>query len=93
MTIQLRSELEFRLRAEARRRGMRAEEYIEKILSDQVPAEDAPLPDRATLDLLKKWDEEDATDDAAEIERRVKQWEEFRQSMNAHSIADRTVYP
>ena len=93
MTIQLRSELESRLRAEARRRGLRAEEYVEKILSDQFPAEGLPMPDRTTLDLLKKWDEEDATDDPAEIDRRVKQWEEFRQSMNAHSLSDRAVYP
>ena len=53
-----------------------------------------PNPE-ATIALLRKWREEDATDDPDEIARRNKEWEEFRDAMNetARMCGRPPVYP
>ena len=83
MTLTLSPELEARLRAEAARRGMDPSQFaaglIEKAM--QIPHED-----QATLDLLAKWDAEDATDDPAEIERQRREGEEFMQGLNRNRL-------
>jgi hypothetical protein len=59
----------------------------------QIVRTQKPVVDQATLDLLAKWDAEDATDDPAEIARRQEEWEEFRKAMNEDSISGRPIYP
>ena len=93
MTIKLPADLEMRVKGEATRRGLAPEEFVTQLISAQLAGPGVANPNRATLDLLAKWDEEDETTDPREIARRQKQWEDFRQSMNDHSLTGRPVYP
>ena len=81
MTITLPPNLESRLRDEARRLGIDAGEYarrpIEQHLEQQPPT--APV-DAATIDVLDRWETENATDDPAELARRRQEGEEFMQN-------------
>jgi len=45
------------------------------------------------LEMLRHWREEDATTDAAEIERRRRSWEAFKAGLNEHHSSGRKVYP
>lgn len=94
LTITIPPELESRLKSEAARVGMNETEYAKRLLEQGlVSAPAQPVVDQATLDLLAKWDAEDATDDPAEIARRQEEWEEFRKSMNEDSLSGRPIYP
>lgn len=88
-------EVERRLKSEAARLGVDEVEYVKQLIQLGLSATDEPTQfvDQATLDLLARWDAEDATDDPAEIARRQTQWEEFRKSMNDDSLSGRPVYP
>ena len=87
MTIALSPELEGRLKAEADRRGMKPDELAQQILTERLSA-DAPVrgPNQATLDLLARWNAEDATGDPAEIARRTEEAEEFMQNLARNRI-------
>lgn len=50
--------------------------------AQRLPPDANPLPNQSTLDLLKKWDEEDQTDDPQEIARRKQELLEFMKGMN-----------
>ena len=82
MTITLPPNLESRLRDEARRLGIDAGEYarrlIEQHLEPQRPA--APV-NGATIDVLDRWEAENATDDPAELALRRQEGEEFMQNL------------
>jgi hypothetical protein len=54
--------------------------------------------DHATLDLLDKWDREQATDDPDEIDRRQREVEQFKAAMNRNRLEmegpnSRRLYP
>ena len=94
LTIDISSETQSRLKNEAARLGIDEAEYARRLIEQSLPrAKTPPAIDQATLDLFARWDVEDQTDDPAEIARRKKQWEEFRDSMNEHSLSSRKVYP
>lgn len=79
MTIALPPEIEDRLKGEALRHGLPAEEYAKKLILEHLP----PAGNGESLtDLFAKWDAEDATSDPAEIARRDRELEEFKDSMN-----------
>lgn len=84
MTVTLPPELEGRVRREAERYGLDPADYA-KTLIEKGLARVGP-PDQATLDLLAKWDEEDRTDDPAEIQRRRREFEEFKEGMNRNRL-------
>lgn len=95
LTIALPPETESRLKGEALRHGVDATEYARKLIEEglaKVPA------DQATLDLLDKWDREQATDDPKEIARRQREVEEFKEAMNRNRLEmegpnSRKIYP
>jgi hypothetical protein len=79
ITIALPPEIEKRLKGEASRRGLGAEEYAKRLIVAQLP------PDEATESvsaLFAQWEAEDATDDPAEISRRNCEVDEFKEAMN-----------
>ena len=92
LTITIPPETERRLKTEAARLGVDETEFATRLIEQGLP-KPRPVVDQATLDLLAKWDAEDATDDPAEIARRQGEWEEFSKSMNENSISGRLVYP
>jgi hypothetical protein len=79
MTLKLAEDLESRLKERAARLGLEPDAYASKLIEQGLAA---PHPNQATLDLLAKWDEEEATDDPEEIARRNREFEEFKESLN-----------
>jgi len=83
ITIALPPEIEDRLKGEASRRGLAAEEYAQKIIIEHLPVSNATA---SLSDLFAEWDAEDHTDDPAEIARRNQEFEEFKASMNRNRL-------
>jgi hypothetical protein len=95
MTITLPPEIESRLHGQATRLGIEATEYAMRLIEEGLAK---PAPDQATLDLLERWDREQATDDPEEIARRQKEVEEFMEGMNRNRLEmegpnARKIYP
>jgi hypothetical protein len=86
MTIMLSAETETRLREEALRRGIAADQLVDQLIREAT-AKTEPKPGQATLDLLDQWEREDATDDPQEIARRQAEFEDFKREMNATRLA------
>jgi hypothetical protein len=84
LTIDLNTELEDRLKREAERRGLEpmavARQLIEAGLTVDPQAQRSA--NQATLELLRQWNLEQATDDPAELARRELEIEEFKAAMN-----------
>lgn len=81
LQINLPPDLNARLEAQASSLGLDTVEYAKKLIEDNLPT-----PNQSTLELFKKWDEEDATDDPAEIERRNREAEGFMQSLARNRV-------
>jgi uncharacterized protein YhaN len=95
ITVQIPPEAEARLRSAAAQLGVDAAEYAQRLIEQGLSqlCAASPAADRATAELLARWDAEDATSDPAEIARRQQEWEEFRNSMNTNSLSGRPIYP
>jgi hypothetical protein len=101
MTIQLSPDVETRLQEEARRRGLDPAAYAARLIDAGLPRTGSEVPahpDQATLDLLKRMQDEDATDDPGEIARREREFEEFKAAMNQNRLDmegpdARKIYP
>jgi hypothetical protein len=83
ITITLPDEVEQRPKNEASKRGMQADAYASTLITDSLPK---PNIDEATLQWLKEWEAENATDDPAELARREKELKEFREGMNRNRL-------
>jgi hypothetical protein len=79
MTIALPDALEKRLRAQAARLGLQADQYAADLLARHLPAEPR---EQSLADLFAEWAADDATDDPAELARRNAEFEGFKQEMN-----------
>lgn len=95
LTISLPPEVETRLKGEALSRGLDAAAYAGKLIEDALAK---PPIDQASIDLLDKWDREQAADDPEEIARRQKEFEEFKEAMNRNRLEmegpySRKIYP
>ena len=103
VTITLTPETESRLKAEASRRGVAIAEYVGKLIEDALPVPVAQSPTQKeaaqrTIELLRKWERDNATDDPEEIARRQIEFEEFKEGMNRNRLEmegplSRKVYP
>ncbi|MBI3946548.1 MAG: hypothetical protein HY321_11560 [Armatimonadetes bacterium] len=92
LTVELTPEEEARLAAAARSQGIGVEECVRKLLAKHLPP---AKPGQATLDLLARWLDEDATDDPEEIRKAEEEWEEFKRNINETRAAAgaRIVFP
>lgn len=82
MTITLTAEIEARIKQEASRNGVDAEEYVNRLIEDSLPDDERVLREQAkanqsTIELLRRWREETATIDPAELERREMEGEQL----------------
>jgi hypothetical protein len=98
LTINLNAEAGSRLKSAATRQGLEPEAYAKQIIEEHLPKSDRAGTDQATLDLLTRWDAEDATNDTEEIESRRREVEAFKQTMNENRLnaegpATRKIYP
>ena len=97
ITLELRPELEARLKETAGRMGVSPEQYLEDCI-DQIPKmapEMAPLLGDDTLALLSQWDAEEAARTPEEVEQAEAMWEELQASLNANRVAtgERLLFP
>ena len=95
LTISLSPEAETCLKGEALRQGMAAADYAVKLLEAALAK---PKVDQVTIDLLDKWDREQATDDPEEIAKLLSEVEEFKEAMNRNRLEmegpqSRKIYP
>jgi len=95
LTITVPPEMESQLHGRASRLGIEAGEYAMRLIEEGLAK---PVADQATLDLLEKWDREQATDDPEEIARRQREVEEFMEGMNRNRLEmegpnARKIYP
>ena len=86
MMIVLSAETEARLKEEALRRGIAADQLVEQLILEAA-LKRGQKPGQATLDLFDEWEREDATDDPQEIARRQAEFEDFKREMNATRVA------
>jgi hypothetical protein len=88
LMLNLSEELESRLKSEAERRGLAAPEFAMQLIKAglHVDAEIQKKLNQPTLDLLAKWQAEDATEDPIELARRHREWEEFSAAMNRNRL-------
>ncbi len=88
LKLNLSQEIETRVREEAMRRGIAAEDYAAHLVADSLPSPSAPEPSAAAAaehslsDLFSKWAQDDETEDPTEIERRNAEFEELKEAMN-----------
>ena len=80
--------------------GPTLQERIDAMIAEAVKNAPPPLSveeqrkkNRAAIEMLDQWDEEDKTDDPEEIARRVAEWEEFKRGMNENHSSGRIIYP
>ena len=98
LTIDLNAEAESRLKTAATRLGVKPEVYAKQIIEEHLPAIEEGRSDQPTLDLLARWDAEDATTDPDEIAANRREVDDFKQSMNdnrrqAEGADSRKIYP
>jgi hypothetical protein len=93
LTISLSPESEARLRTKAAAVGQPLDVFAVRILEEAAAAPPAASVDQRTVDLLRSWNAEDATDDPAELAARQREWDAFAAAINAYHPSNRKVYP
>ena len=83
MTITLPPDIETRLKGEASRHGLPAEDYARKLIAENLPS---TSESQSLAKLFADWNAQDSTNDPAEIARRNQQVEEFKQAMNRNRM-------
>ncbi|MCK6483067.1 MAG: hypothetical protein HUU22_10995 [Phycisphaerae bacterium] len=89
LTLNLPAELEGRLKQAAEAEGIGESEFVVRTLERCL----LEVRRQAALEMLRRWNEQDATSDPAEIEERRRAWEAFKAGMNEHHSSQRKVYP
>ena len=83
MNITLPPEIESRLLSEASRRGLAAEEFLRKLLADQLPPSNGGW---SLVELFAQWEADEGTTDPIEIARRNAEVEQFKKAMNESRV-------
>jgi hypothetical protein len=84
VTIALPAEIELRLESEASRQGIATEEYVKQLILHHLPS---PSQAASSVKILfDRWQEEDRTDDPAELARRQQEFEQFKEAMNRNRL-------
>lgn len=83
LSIALPPEIESRLKGEASRQGLAAEELVRKLIVEHLQ----PVGEEESLEtMFGRWEAEDGTDDPSEINHRNQEVEEFKQAMNRNRL-------
>ena len=91
ITITLAPETESRLQLEASRHGFKISDYARKLIEESLPKTDLHSTTQqeaalASIEILNKWERDNATDDPEEIARRQIEFEEFKAGMNRNRL-------
>jgi hypothetical protein len=91
LSIELTPEEEARLRDAARIAGVDVAEWARRVVTEHLPS---LSPGQATRDMLRSWQEADATDDPEEIRKANAELTAFKQAMNGtrHAVGARPLY-
>ena len=80
--------------------GPTLQERIDAMIAEAVKNAPPPLSveeqrkkNQAAIEMLRRWDEEDKTDDPEEILRRQAELDEFKAAMNESHTSNRVIYP
>ncbi len=87
--LDLRPEISIQLREAAETSGLTVEEYLSRLIEEAVPMQRSEM----ALSLLDTWEEEDATEDLDEIEKRRQEWASFKTAMNRAHSSTRILFP
>jgi hypothetical protein len=79
ININLPDNIERRLKGEASRRGIAAEEYASRLIVQNLPPQDSST---TLVELFAQWEKEDESPDPLEIARRQKDLDELKASLN-----------
>jgi hypothetical protein len=83
ISIALPLELESRLKGEALRQGLATEEYVTKLIVENLP----PAQGNETIgELFAQWNAQDGTIDPDEIVKRNEEVEKFKQALNRNRV-------
>ena len=82
MTITPVPEVERRLKAEASRRGVDADRFLNQLIEAALPLAPEKRPNQSSIDLLNAWEAQTTTDDPREIALRQVEFEEFKRELN-----------
>jgi hypothetical protein len=96
LTIQLEPDEEARLAAAARREGLDPASLVRKLMIEHLPPVTQSVEEEdPTLALFAQWDREDAQMTPEEIEAARREFEEFKQNINAERTRSgaRLIYP
>jgi len=93
MHVPLTDEIMDRLRAEASRRGVEPAACARQPIEERLSLPDATRSTETIFERLDQWNQEDDTDDPAEIARRQQDFEQFKEAINASHSSDRKIYP
>jgi hypothetical protein len=93
MHLALSADVLKRLRQEASRRGVEPEDLARQAIEEKLGSSEGVPPNRTALELMDQWDREDETDDPTELERRQREFEEFKEAINLSHSSTRKIYP
>ena len=95
VTIELSLEEEQRLNEAARQQGIDPAELARHLITESLPLRGKSEPEDPTIALFEQWDQEDALMTPDEIEEAKREFEEFKQSINAERTraGSRIIYP
>jgi hypothetical protein len=96
LSIELEPDEEARLAAAARREGLEPAELVRKLMIEHLPPVTPTEEDEdPTLALFAQWDREDAQMTPAEVEAARREFEEFKQNIDAERrrAGARIIYP
>ena len=86
VTLELKPFLDSRLREPAMASGISLQAFLIKLIEGAL----SNRRSEAAVELLAKWDEEDATRDPEELDERRSEWESPKKAMNeGHSSEDK----
>ena len=81
LIISLSDEVEQRLKREALLRGIAPAEYAQQLLEQHLPAAGGGQPDTASLEILEKWEAENAARTPEELAAHEREGEEFMRQL------------
>jgi hypothetical protein len=100
LIITIPPDLEERLKGQAANRGEDPAEYARRLIERGLgpPPAGAVRDNRASLDVLDRWEQQTAPADAADASRRNAEFEAFKEAMNRNRLESegpdgRKVYP
>ena len=88
VTLELKPDLDRRLRELARASGLAIEAYLVELIENTLPTRRS----KAAVELLGKWAEEDATRDPDELEARESEWKSLKAGLNESHSSDRVLF-